>query len=125
MNRRNDRYPRCPTASNPAWEGNSCIHSTERADFAFMGYSIRLDISDPANSAMVHSYRFTEWYPWNGTALMPVIEDVRATELYNHTERLPVGASPFDSFENINLAPTANQALVAALRAKLHQEFAI
>ena len=126
MTRRYDRYPRCP--QHPTVLGKATAVFTVLnvlTSLKFMGYSIRLDISDPAHSVMVHSYRFTEWYPWNGTALMPVIEHVRATELYNHTERLPLGASPFDSFENINLAPTENQALVAVLRAKLHQKFAI
>ena len=64
-------------------------------------------------------------YPWNGTTLLPITQTVRATELYNHTDLLPAGASPFDSFENVNLAPTANSALLAALRERLHQEFAI
>ena len=33
-------YPRCPVPDKPDWEGNSCIHSTERQDFAFMGFSM-------------------------------------------------------------------------------------
>lgn len=30
-------YPRCPQQGLPAWDLNSCIHSTERVDFAYMG----------------------------------------------------------------------------------------
>ena len=117
-------YPRCPSDTLPAWDRNSCIHSTERTDFAFMGYSMRVDITHP-DSGEVQKLRFTEWYPWNGTVLMPNTGVVRATELYNHTALLPQGASNFDLYENINLAHTAEPALLSTLRVRLHREFGI
>ena len=94
-------YPRCPReVGEPRedWEQNSCIHSTEAADFGWMGYSMRIDHSDGC------SYRFTMWPRWNGSALQPIWSDVRAVELYNHTDLLQPTQSDFDSYENKNLA---------------------
>ena len=113
-------YPRCPGAGRPSWDGNDCIHSTERTEFEFMGYSIRIDHSDGC------SYRFTDWYPWNGTSLSPILTPsmVRATELYNHSVVYPMPVSEFDGFEVKNIAPS-NQELVGALRHRLQVEFAL
>ena len=119
-------YPRCPQGGGvPDWEHNSCIHSTERSDFAFMGYSmLHRNATDGA------AYRYTEWLPWNGSALAPVLMDragVKAVELYNHSAPLPPGQSEFDSFENVNLAraPSTPPALLVALSAKLRELFAL
>lgn len=110
-------YPRCPAPNTPAWENNGCIHSTDRVDFAYMGYTIRVDHSDG------YSYRFTEWYPWNGTTLKPVVHKLRATELYNHSAFVPQGSSEFDLFENKNLVDTVDNSLIDALRSRLQKEF--
>ena len=76
------QYPRCPReVGEPRedWDKNSCIHSTEAADFGWMGYSMRIDHTDDC------SYRFTLWPRWNGSALAPIWSDLKAVELYNHT----------------------------------------
>lgn len=130
-------YPRCPTPSKPDWEGNSCIHATERQDFAYMGYSM---LHRNASNGAV--YRYTEWLPWNGSALAPAHDILtmsqkgskqrvfrpKAVELYNHTDILPRGISVFDAFENVNLAAKGGStppALLAALSSKLHALFAL
>jgi hypothetical protein len=88
------QYPRCPREPDPRadWEQNACIHSTDRADFGYMGYSMMVDHTDGC------AYRFTLWPRWNGSALTPIWEDVRAVELYNHSSAVPVGASQFDLY---------------------------
>jgi hypothetical protein len=122
------QYPRCPRevgAPREDWEQNGCIHSTEAADFGFMGYSMRIDHSDGC------SYRFTMWPKWNGSALAPIWSDVKAVELYNHTDRLQPGQSEFDSYENVNLAnggkdfwmPRVDTPLVAELTKILISSF--
>ena len=50
---------------------------------------------------------------------------LKAVELYNHTAPLPKGASTFDAYENVNLAPRADPALLRRLSAKLRAEFAL
>jgi hypothetical protein len=97
------QYPRCPRTAGGAekddWEKNSCIHSTDSADFGWMGYSMALQHTDG------HSYRFTMWPRWNGSILAPIWADVRAIELYNHSD-VPAGSnqSEFDALENVNIA---------------------
>ena len=110
-------YPRCPVADKPVWD-NSCIHSTERTEFEFMGYSMHVDHTDG------NSYRFTDWYRWNGTSLSPLLNSIRATELYNHSTTYRTPVTDFDGFEVSNLASTHTE-LVAVLRSKLHHEFAL
>jgi hypothetical protein len=100
------QYPRCPRQPSEAdgWEKNSCIHSTDRADFGWMGYSMLLDHTDG------HSYRFTMWPRWDGALLAPDWSDVRAVELYNHSAPRPSGCplsngtcSEFDWHEAVNV----------------------
>ena len=95
------QYPRCPRNLDPRmdWQHNSCIHTTERTDFGWMGYSMMVDHTDGC------AYRFTMWPRWNGSALAPIWSDVHAVELYNHSAPLPTGVtSQFDAFESVNLA---------------------
>ena len=82
-------YPRCPPSLVPGkdWQGDSCIHSVERSEFAVMGLSMRVDAEFDS-----HSYRFTKWVAWNGTSLSPIWDDVHAVELYNHSEARPAFA---------------------------------
>jgi len=110
-------YPRCPSNEAVPWKNNACIHSVEKEDFGFMGYSMRVDHNDGC------SYRYTEWPRWNGTLLEPIWEDVKAVELYNHTVRLSKDASEFDSYENANLAQTVDPALIKALSTRLRSAF--
>ena len=42
-------YPRCPPGE-PDWVQDSCIHSVERTEFAYMGYSMHIDASDGCSS---------------------------------------------------------------------------
>eukprot|EP01051_Picozoa_sp_SAG22_P006858 SAG22_NODE_464_length_10191_cov_14.495541_5_plen_146_part_00 len=134
------QYPRCPRVlaadgEGPGldarldWKQNSCIHSTERSDFGFMGYSMMTDHTDG------HSYRFVMWSKWNGSSLSPIWDEFKAIELYNHSAMLPEGvtmASPFDSYESRNLANdglpfwqprTEESEVVAALTKKLKRAF--
>jgi len=110
-------YPRCPADESKAWNNNACIHAVERTDFSFMGYSMRVDHTDGS------SYRYTEWVRWTSD-VRPNWNEVRAVELYNHTGPLPAGVSEFDSFENVNLAPVADKALLSALSSRLRRAFA-
>ena len=88
------------------------------ADFAFMGYSIRVESPFPL--------RYTEWLRWNGTR--PYWDEIFARELYNHTGDTGAGigihGSAGDLFENENLAARPGLAsLVATLSAQLRREF--
>merc|ERR1712070_218216 len=110
-------YPRCPADESQPWKNNACIHSIERTDFSFMGYSMLVDHSDGC------SYRYTEWVRWTAE-VRPNWSEVKAVELYNHTGVLPKGVYEFDSFENENLAQKTEQALLDALSARLRLAFA-
>ena len=90
-----------------------------------MGYSMMI-LHDGAY------YRFTAWPKWNGTTLRPIWKSIKAIELYNHSASLPLGTSPFDSYESVNLAyggvaydntSKIPHPLVAPLLLKLKQEF--
>ena len=115
-------YPRCPQPGLPDWEQNDCIHSVERSSFGYMGYSMLY-----RNPTDATTLRYTEWLKWNGTALRPLLapDALKAVELYNHTTPLPAGASNFDAYENVNLAPGADPALLRKLSTKLRAEFAL
>ena len=112
-------YPRCPPDATPGhdWREDACIHSTERTEFAFMGYSIRLDARYDSNS-----YRYTEFVAWNGSSLSPIFESVHSTELYNHSEPCDHG-TVFDCFENVNVVKNAPLGLLSELRAALRDAF--
>ena len=60
----------------------------DRSMFSHMGYSIR-----------TRTWRFTEWYRWNGASLTPDWSDIVGTELYSHAGD---DGSDFDAFENVN-----------------------
>jgi len=60
-------YPRCPTPGGPIWM-DACIHTVERTEFGFMGYTLRVD-----------KWRYTEFIKWNGSALAPLWDQVRIT----------------------------------------------
>ena len=108
-------YPRCPPGE-PDWKDDACIHTIERTEFAFMGYSMRVDATDG------HSYRYTEWPAWDGDSLAPVWEHVHAVELYNHSAPCPAGTI-FDCFENENLAKAAPPQLLRELGTGLRAAF--
>jgi len=111
-------FPRCAHEGMPEYgqrgqrggADNTCLE-VERTDFTWMGYTMRTD-----------NYRYTEWVRWNGTDLTPIWSDLKAAELYNHTE--DNGAwTDADKFENVNLVTTADKDLVSALSKKLHASF--
>ena len=115
-------YPRCPKPGKPDWQDNDCIHTVERSSFGFMGYSMLYRRADGGAT-----YRYTEWLAWDGAALRPLLGRgaLKAVELYNHTDPLPSGASGFDEYENVNLAPRADPQLLQMLSARLRKEFAL
>jgi hypothetical protein len=108
-------YPRCPPGE-PDWKDDACIHTVERTEFAFMGYSMRVDANDG------YSYRYTEWVAWDGDTLSPVWEHVHAVELYNHSAPCSAGTI-FDCFENENGAKDAPPQLLRELNAALRVAF--
>ena len=84
------QFPRCVDPGAPPdgfWESNNCMLQ-DRSMFSHMGYSIR-----------TRTWRFTEWYRWNGASLTPNWSDVVGTELYSHSGDDGVD---FDAFENVN-----------------------
>ena len=112
-------HPRCAHPSMPAYgargqkggRDNTCLE-VERTDFTWMGFSMRTD-----------RWRYTEWVGWNGTALLPIWEQRRAVELYDHLH--DTGAwTDADKFENANLAPSASPQLLEQLSAQLHAAYA-
>jgi iduronate 2-sulfatase len=105
-------YPRCPQdLANVSmyWSNNDCL-MTERATFPFMGVSLR-----------VQDWRYTEWLPWNGSALLPSFNSTPVgIELYSHAG--DDGTSFDGPFEVVNLAGQAQyaqiqQQLAAMMRA--------
>ena len=65
------QFPRCvdPNADPEGfWEFNNCMLQ-DRSMFSHMGYSIR-----------THTWRFTEWYRWNGASLTPDWSDAVGAE---------------------------------------------
>ena len=86
------QFPRCvaPWAQpGDFWSQNNCMQQ-DRALFSHMGYSIR-----------TRTWRFTEWYAWDGAGLKAEWSKVAGTELYSHAGN---DGSDFDAFENVNQA---------------------
>ena len=67
--------------------------------------------------------RYVEWVRWNGTSLTPMWNQLHSQELYDHKGDNGAWTNP-DRFENVNLAKSAEPALVANLSAQLHRAFA-
>ena len=112
-------YPRCPPNASIGqdWVGDACIHSIERSEFAFMGYSVRMDSTYDGSS-----YRYTEYVAWNGSDLSPMFDKVHSTELYNHSQPCLSG-TVFDCFENQNIVQQAPVKLLAELSSTLRRAF--
>eukprot|EP01060_Flectonema_neradi_P013454 TRINITY_DN20212_c0_g1_i1.p1 TRINITY_DN20212_c0_g1~~TRINITY_DN20212_c0_g1_i1.p1 ORF type:complete len:529 (+),score=62.29 TRINITY_DN20212_c0_g1_i1:36-1589(+) len=53
---------------------NACV-TTPQTNMTVMGYTMRTD-----------QYRYTAWYSWNTTTLVPNVSDIRGEELYNLTD---------------------------------------
>jgi len=66
------RFKVCSPASSAA--SNLVDNSDLLGCVAVMGYSVRTD-----------SFRFTEWFEFNATALRPIMNATVAMELYDHT----------------------------------------
>lgn len=102
-------YPRCaPLAA--AWnDTSSCVH-TPRANFTFMGYSVRSDV-----------WRCTFWMPWVGEQLAAnFTAGPAAVELYSHAGDT---MDDYDAYENENVAKANPQVVAAHLAiAKQHWE---
>ena len=63
-----------------------------------------------------------EWVRWNGTALAPIWDQLKAAELYDH-EGDDQAWTDADKFENVNVVKTTDPTVVAALSKKLHAAF--
>ena len=115
-------YPRCPpsSAAGEDWVDDACIHTVERSEFAYMGYSMRVDASATTDG---FSYRYTEWVAWDGDTLSPVWSKVHATELYNHSQACSPAGTIFDCYENKNGAADAPPQLLSELSATLRAAF--
>eukprot|EP00041_Stephanoeca_diplocostata_P036092 m.1300332 g.1300332 ORF g.1300332 m.1300332 type:complete len:148 (-) comp24802_c1_seq18:2275-2718(-) len=103
-------YPRCPVPGGPIWEDN-CIHTVERTDFPFMGYTLRLD-----------AWRYTEFVEWDGDTLTPQWDRVHSRELYYHGNDTSVGPDNWelaDFYEDVNLVTTVNSSFLSVLSQKL------
>eukprot|EP01062_Namystynia_karyoxenos_P074284 TRINITY_DN71163_c0_g1_i1.p1 TRINITY_DN71163_c0_g1~~TRINITY_DN71163_c0_g1_i1.p1 ORF type:complete len:542 (+),score=174.59 TRINITY_DN71163_c0_g1_i1:70-1626(+) len=105
------QYPRRCRDSDSLWKSNSILHD-DRSLFTHMGYSVRTP-----------SWRYTEWVPWNGTALKPVWDKVVARELYDHRNDT-IYPTNFDQGELANMAARPESgAVVAQLSQLLRGQF--
>ena len=106
------QFPRCvfgmqfgpENTSLPLWALNDC-DGIQRSDFSHMGLSIRTP-----------RWRFTRWYPWNGSALEPQWNSPAAKiamELYDHEG--DDGTDFNGNHEAMNLATLASYARTVAM----------
>jgi len=91
------QYPRCwpddSQTSDAFTHMERCTH-VDKADFAYMGYSLRTS-----------RWRYTEWAKWDGVNLKPVWSDLAGVELYDHEDDPPHNSKiSFEQFENKNVA---------------------
>ena len=63
-----------------------------------------------------------EWVRWNGTALAPIWDQLKAAELYDH-EGDDQAWTDADKFENVNVLKKTDPTVVASLSKKLHAAF--
>eukprot|EP01044_Picomonas_judraskeda_P001682 COSAG03_NODE_106_length_12644_cov_262.577840_7_plen_287_part_00 len=105
------QFPRCVfgvqfglnNRSLPLWALNDC-DGIQRSEFSYMGLSMRTD-----------RWRFTRWYPWNGTTLEPQWKSPAAdiaTELYDHED--DDGTDFSGNHESANLAAVPSYARTVA-----------
>ena len=97
-----------PTPEQRTLQATMTCEFVDREDMDFMGYSVR-----------TAEWRYTEWAPWNGTALGPRWDALVGRELYDHR----AGTDPWNN-ENDNLVDAAGHGpVVTALQAKLRAHF--
>ena len=116
------QFPRClkvwghgvpRNQSLPEWEFNDC-DNVQRSDFTHMGLSIR-----------TQRWRFTRWYPWNGSSLRPLWDSPYATantELYDHDGDDGCQFGGQHEAQNLAAEPSMG-ATVAQLGAQLESAF--
>jgi len=106
------QYPRCwPEDSHgpEAFTHMARCAGVDKADFAYMGYSIRTT-----------RWRYTEWAKWNGQELKPNWSDLAGVELYDHADDPPHDSKvSFEQFENKNVADDFSD-VVKQLSKQLH-----
>lgn len=100
------QYPRRVEHPTKMYTHNSILWRN-RSEFTHMGYSVRTD-----------GWRYTEWLPWNGTALKPIWQQVFARELYDHRNETYYPTN-FDAGETENVAADAAYADVVASHSKI------
>ncbi|XP_065192922.1 iduronate 2-sulfatase-like isoform X2 [Sycon ciliatum] len=101
------QFPKCGND----WASLNPCGAVQRADFHYMGYSIR-----------TADYRYTEWVPWIGGELRGNWSTVVGRELYDHRQD---DETDFSDYENVNLAarePAVVQQLSAALRVQFQND---
>ena len=67
------------------------------------------------------SYRYTEWYRWNGSALRPVADDAAPSELYDHRNDTSLWDPDASEYDNV-AGDAAHAAAEAALRSVLRAQ---
>ena len=95
-------------AAADAFYDPSCF--SDREQIEWMGYSVR--------SA---TYRYTEWYRWNGSALRPVADDAAPSELYDHRNDTSLWDPDASEYDNV-AGDAAHAAAEAALRSVLRAQ---
>lgn len=73
-----------------------------------MGYSVRTP-----------TFRYTEWFAYNGTTLKADMNTTVAVELYDHTDDL---GDDFDAYDQVNLASDPASAADVAAGARIVRE---
>ena len=113
-------FPRCLEAGlngshwQPAtkWPQTSCL-TVERTEFDIMGYAMRTD-----------RWRYVEWRVWQGDVQAADWSEAGlvTTNLFDHVDDTGAWTDP-DRFENVNLAQSADPALLRNLSVMLRQAF--
>jgi len=107
------QYPRCwpdtGAHDSSSFPDMARCTSVDKADIAYMGYSIRTS-----------RWRYTEWARWNGAKLKPDWSDIAGIELYDHNhDAYENSKNSYEQFENVNVADN-NPDVVADLSKQLH-----
>jgi hypothetical protein len=104
-------YPRCPESiSPPGLYKDACIHIIERTAFGYMGYSLRTE-----------RWRYTEYVRWNGSALMPMWDQVFSRELYDHQGDDGVDYDGFEMKNQLDEVNRTSPEVLPMLAAKLRE----
>jgi iduronate 2-sulfatase len=112
------QYSRCPgdrfwpkRMKGPDWYWNNC-ELVPADKITSMGYTVR-----------TASWRFTEWYAWDGDNCVAMFDAILGFELYEHSHDPDVPVV-YDKTENVNLANDPRFAsTVTSMRRRLRKRF--